>query len=673
MQALTDISPQIGDGRGAARPRYIRDLSKLEQIPAAERELLAKVAEKYAFRINDYYLRLIDWSDPLDPIRAIVIPRAEELNDWGELDASHEKDYTVARGVQHKYRDTVLLLCNEVCGAYCRYCFRKRLFMDDNDEVSNDVSEGIAYIAAHPEVTNVLLTGGDPLLLSTRRLVEILSQLRAIPHVRIIRIGSKMPAFAPGRVLDDPELQAAFRQFSTPDRRIYLMCHFDHPRELTESAVAGIDCLLRNHVICTNQCPIVRGVNDDPAVLAELFARLSFIGCPQYYLFQGRPTQGNEPYEVPLVRGWQIYSRALQEGSGLARRPRFVMSHATGKIEVLAVDDRHIYLRYHSASDPANSGRFAVYHRDDEAYWFDQLRAAEGFEHLAAPRGVPAGDDVPRFALSAEERALLAQWCAELGAEGADRERLVAGCRERGAALRSALPRLAARIGAAMRDGCSEGLLRLIDLPDGVSPEALSLLLAGLLGEPVREHAQGPWIKEIKVDEEFVYSRPSARDAREFFLHTDLSYSSSPPPFFLLHSLVNSPSNGGMTTLCPLAGLLGRLSEEAVRQLALPQFLFPVPSYYPGDGPVTSAVLQTAPDGSRWIRFRRDGLRSTTWAGMAAVGELLDAIVEQSLETHLESGSVLLIDNRRWLHGRTAFLPAAGRGEGRHLHQVYAE
>ena len=119
------------------------------------------------FRANDYYLNLIDWDDPSDPIRQLIIPRQEELNEWGKLDASNEESITVARGVQHKYVDTVLLLCNEVCGAYCRYCFRKRLFMDVIDEVTNDVTEGIEYIRQHPEVNNVLLTGGDPLLMST--------------------------------------------------------------------------------------------------------------------------------------------------------------------------------------------------------------------------------------------------------------------------------------------------------------------------------------------------------------------------------------------------------------------------------------------------------------------------------------------------------------------------
>jgi lysine 2,3-aminomutase len=353
--------------------RYLRTIDQLQNIPAQERETLKRVAAKYVFRANDYYLGLINWEDPHDPIRQLIIPRLEELNDWGQLDASNEAAVTIARGVQHKYTQTVLLLCNEVCGAYCRYCFRKRLFMNDNDEVTNDVSAGISHIAAHPEVTNVLLTGGDPLLMSTRRLREIIRALAAIPHVRIIRIGSKLPAFDPWRILRDPELQELLRTYSTPRRRIYLMAHFDHPRELTDVALQGLDCFIRNGVICCNQCPLIRGVNDDPQVLSDLFRELSFVGCPPYYLFQGRPTAGNEPYEVPIVRGWGIYREALRRGSGLALRARFVMSHESGKIEIVAVDDTRIYLRYHRAKDPAQRGQFMVYERNDDAYWLDQL------------------------------------------------------------------------------------------------------------------------------------------------------------------------------------------------------------------------------------------------------------------------------------------------------------
>ncbi|MHC4235978.1 MAG: KamA family radical SAM protein [Planctomycetota bacterium] len=368
------------------RVKYVRDIDKIPNLPPAERDRLKKVAERYVFRANDYYLSLIDWDAPADPIKQLIIPREEELNDWGELDASNERAITVARGVQHKYPHTVLLLCNEVCGAYCRYCFRKRLFMDENDEVTNDVSAGLAYIAGNREVRNVLLTGGDPLLMSTRRLVEIFEALSAIPHVRIIRIGSKMPAFDPYRVVSDSDLQEAFRKYSTPRKRIYLMAHFDHPRELTDLAVDGIDCFIRNGVICVNQCPLVKGVNDDAEVLAELFRELSYIGCPPYYLFQGRPTAGNEPYEVPIVRGHEIFREALRWGSGLARRARYVMAHATGKVEIVAVDDRHIYLRYHRARNAADRGRFMIYKRNDEAFWLDQLEPAD---ESAAPRFAP--------------------------------------------------------------------------------------------------------------------------------------------------------------------------------------------------------------------------------------------------------------------------------------------
>jgi len=356
---------------------YLRHIDQVRDLSEADRRALARVAEKYAFRANDYYLQLIDWTDPQDPIRQLIIPRVEELTDWGTLDASNERSVTVARGVQHKYADTVLLLCTEVCGAYCRYCFRKRLFMQENDEVTTDVREGLQYIAQHPEVSNVLLTGGDPLLLSTRRLNRIFQQLRAIRHVRIIRIGSKIPAFDPWRILDDEELQAAFRRFSTSSRRMYLMTHFDHPRELTRPAVEAVACAIRSGLICANQCPLIKGVNDDPDVLGELYSKLSSIGCPPYYLFQGRPTAGNQPYEVPIVRGWKIFQGAVSRGSGLARRARFVMSHETGKIEILAVDRRRIYMRYHQAKNRADFGRLLIFRRNDDAYWLDQLEPVQ--------------------------------------------------------------------------------------------------------------------------------------------------------------------------------------------------------------------------------------------------------------------------------------------------------
>jgi KamA family protein len=358
--------------------RTLTDIDQLERIPAAERAQLKRVTERFAFRISSYYLDLIDWTDPKDPLRRIVIPHVGELEEFGALDASSEIENTPVRGVQHKYPDTVLLLCNEVCGAYCRYCFRKRLFMNDNDEVSLDVTEGLRYIASHKQVTNVLLTGGDPLLLSTRRLAAILDGLSKIPHVKIVRIGSKMPAFDPGRLADDDALLALFRKHSTPDRRLYLMAHFDHPRELTPKALEALEKGLQAGLSIVNQCPIIRGVNDDPAVLSELFRELSFAGIAPYYVFQGRPTAGNQPYETSIVESYHIVEEAKRTVSGLARRARLVMSHRTGKVGIVGVDRRHIYLRYHRAKNPADDGRFLVCRRDDRAAWLDDLVEVDG-------------------------------------------------------------------------------------------------------------------------------------------------------------------------------------------------------------------------------------------------------------------------------------------------------
>ncbi|MDP6737271.1 MAG: KamA family radical SAM protein, partial [Nitrospinaceae bacterium] len=157
-----------GNGNGQGKPKSPKYLTKLEQVPQLrpdEREELEEVGQKFVFRSNDYYQSLIDWSDPEDPIRRIVIPDVRELDEWGQLDASNEEKYTKVKGLEHKYTSTALLLVNEVCAAYCRFCFRKRLFMNENEEVTKDVSEGIEYIRRHPEISNVLLTGGDPLIM----------------------------------------------------------------------------------------------------------------------------------------------------------------------------------------------------------------------------------------------------------------------------------------------------------------------------------------------------------------------------------------------------------------------------------------------------------------------------------------------------------------------------
>jgi len=353
------------------KPKYLTRIDQIPELSPQEKEKLAPVAEKFVFRTNEYYQGLINWDDPDDPIRRLVVPMEEELDEWGRLDASYEELYTKVPGLEHKYQDTALLLVNDVCGAYCRFCFRKRLFMDDNDEVVRDVSGGLEYIRNHPEISNVLLTGGDPLIMSTSKLEPIIRQLREIPHVRIIRIGTKMPAFNPQRILGDPKLWQMFETYSTPQSRIYVMAHFNHARELTPLAREGLDKLMKCGVVTINQSPMIAGINDSVEALVDLFNELSYIGVPPYYIFQCRPTAGNKAYSVPIERAYQIFIEAQNRCSGLAKRARFSMSHVTGKIEVAGLTEDHIIFKYHRAADPRNLGRTLVFRRRDGAHWFD--------------------------------------------------------------------------------------------------------------------------------------------------------------------------------------------------------------------------------------------------------------------------------------------------------------
>jgi len=365
------------NGQNKAKPiKYLTKLAQIPQLSEAERSDLEKVNEQFVFRTNDYYQSLIDWNDPDDPIRRIVMPDIQELDDWGQLDASNEEKYTKVKGLEHKYTSTALLLVNEVCAAYCRFCFRKRLFMDENDEVTKDISEGLEYIRKHKEITNVLLTGGDPMIMSTSKLEPIIKQIREIDHVKIIRIGTKIPAFNPHKIVNDPSLHEMIKTYSKDEKKIYIMAHFNHPRELTEIAVKGLNMLMQSGAIVVNQTPLIKGVNDDPDVLAELFNRLSFIGVPPYYVFLCRPTLGNEPFAIPVEDGYEIFEKARNKCSGLAKRARLVMSHETGKVEMVGMSDGQVFFKYNRSANVENNGKFLVFESNPDAYWFDDYEEA---------------------------------------------------------------------------------------------------------------------------------------------------------------------------------------------------------------------------------------------------------------------------------------------------------
>lgn len=361
-----------------AQPKYITDIGKITAIPETERKRLKQITEKFVFRVNDYYLNLIDWDDPEDPIRKLVIPNEGELAEYGRWDASDEDTNYVVPGCQHKYRTTALLIVSEVCGAYCRYCFRKRLFRNDVKEAMSDVDPGLDYIAKHPEINNVLLTGGDSLILATPKLRSIFERLRDMEHVKIIRLGSKLPVFNPMRIYEDEELLKTIREFSNADRRIYVMAHINHPREITAEAKRGFEALHEAGAIVVNQTPVLKGINDDPAVLGELLDRLSWAGVTPYYFFINRPVAGNRDFVLTLEEAYRIVEEAKARTSGLGKRIRLSMSHTSGKIEILAVEDGKAYLKYHQSRD-GQYGKFMVLDCPKDASWFDDLPGNEQY------------------------------------------------------------------------------------------------------------------------------------------------------------------------------------------------------------------------------------------------------------------------------------------------------
>lgn len=350
---------------------FTHAVDEIPYLSDTEANRLRRITEKYPFFANDYYLSLIDWSDPDDPLRRLIVPSLEEIEEWGREDASNERHYTQMPGLQHKYPTTVLLLVSNRCAGLCRYCFRKRIFSTSRDEVLTDLPAARDYIERHREITNVLLTGGDPLALPTYELERILAHVAPIPHVRIIRLGTKVPAFNPGQIVDDPALPDAFARHAGYGAMIHIMTHFDHPRELTPIALDAVGRLRKAGVILANQTPIIRGINDDPRVLAQLFRELSFAGIAPYYVFQCRPARGNKTFAVPVEKGYEIFEQAKSMVSGLAKRARFVMSHASGKIEIVGRTAEHTFFKYHRAARDADSGRFLACKSNPDAYWFD--------------------------------------------------------------------------------------------------------------------------------------------------------------------------------------------------------------------------------------------------------------------------------------------------------------
>lgn len=321
-------------------------------------------------RVPPYYLSLIDPDDPNDPVRAMALPSVDELNLMGSYDTSGEKDNTKMPGLQHKYPQTALILSTNRCAMYCRHCFRKRLVGLPNHELLQRFDDAAAYVRQHREVNNVLITGGDPFVLDTSIIARFLEMLSDIPHLSLIRFGTRTPVTLPHRITHDPDLIRLLKKHSLPQRRIYVVTQFNHPREITEESVAAVDCLIRAGIVVNNQTVLLKGVNDEPAILAELQNNLAGIGVNPYYVFQCRPVKRvQHHFQVPLHRAFDIVEAARGMLNGHSKRFRFIMSHRKGKIEIVGKKRDEFFFKFHQARNPADTGRFFSRHINPGQGW----------------------------------------------------------------------------------------------------------------------------------------------------------------------------------------------------------------------------------------------------------------------------------------------------------------
>lgn len=282
-----------------------------EMFPEIDEQKAAAIAKKYPIRINKYYLGLIQ--DIGDPIANQVFPEDLEITDTvtPEDPLEEERDAEVP-GLTHRYPDRVLFYVNYQCAIYCRYCTRKRKVGDPSSISRENIRKGIEYIRNHPEVRDVILSGGDPLVLKDEQLDEIIGQLRAIPHVELIRIGTRIPSVLPQRVT--PKLCETLQKHHP----IYLMVHFSHPRELTPESKRACDLLANHGFPMFNQTVLLRGVNDDPKVMKDLFVGLLKFRVKPYYLYMGDLVNGAAHFRTDLKKGIEIMEALRGHTSGLA-------------------------------------------------------------------------------------------------------------------------------------------------------------------------------------------------------------------------------------------------------------------------------------------------------------------------------------------------------------------
>lgn len=351
-----------------------KELSELMHLSKEQELLLEQILDRFPMTITKYYLSLINWSDPDDPILKMCIPSMEETDLSGDFDTSGEADNTVIPGMQHKYKETALILSTHRCAMYCRHCFRKRLVGISNDETVKNFDEMSDYIDKHYEISNVLLSGGDAFLIPNSTIKSYLEVLTEIKHLDLIRFGTRTPVVLPNRISEDPELLDILKTYNQK-KQIYVITQFNHPNELTPQSMQAIHALINIGIIVKNQTVLLRGINDNPFILGTLLKKLTSSGIIPYYIFQCRPVSGvRTQFQVPLIKAVQIVEQAKQMQNGQGKCIRFIMSHETGKIEMIGtMEDERMLFKYHQAKYEKDQGRIFIEKIGTEQAWLDSI------------------------------------------------------------------------------------------------------------------------------------------------------------------------------------------------------------------------------------------------------------------------------------------------------------
>lgn len=315
------------------RIQTVEDLDKFIPLDSKELDIVKEVLGQFRMAITPYYLTLINPLNKKDPVLLQAVPAVEELH-FGKHDLDdplHEDGDSVVPGLTHRYPDRVLFLITDMCSMYCRHCTRRRFAgQQDSGSKMNNVDRALEYIREHKEVNDVLLSGGDALLVSDEKLEYIISELRKIDHVGVIRIGSRTPVVMPQRIT--PELVEMFKKYHP----VWVNTHFNHPKEITPESKKAIDLLANAGIPLGNQSVLLKGVNDCVNIMKKLVKRLIEIRVRPYYIYQCDLSKGIEHFRTPVSKGIEIIEGLRGHISGIAV-PTFVVDApgGGGKIPVM--------------------------------------------------------------------------------------------------------------------------------------------------------------------------------------------------------------------------------------------------------------------------------------------------------------------------------------------------